>query len=186
MTEAAREASLPFAIETELEARVCGDPDWLTGAEWGDPRPGHPEGATKFHIAEVFANVDRYAANADDRARLRLIALVHDTFKHQVNPEKPRVGENHHGMLARRFSERYIADTALLDIIELHDDAFNAYSMGLRREAWVEADKRAQRLLDRLGPNRQLYLTFFRCDDETGSKDSEAFEWFAAKVQLAQ
>lgn len=173
---------LPFETETETELRICGDPDWIAGAEWGEPRPGHPEGATKFHVAGVLANVDRYAANSDDRRKLRLIALVHDTFKHQVDAARPRVGGNHHGMLARRFAERYIEDSALLDIIELHDEAYNAYSTGMRRDAWGDADGRAIRLLLRLGASRGLYLTFFRCDDETGSKDRSAYEWFAAKM----
>lgn len=175
-------AALPFKIETETEARIVTDPEWQVGAEWGDPRPGHPEGAAKFHVAQVLANVERYAANAEDRQKLRLIAIVHDTFKHKVDQSMPRVGENHHGMIARRFAERYIHDESLLDIIELHDDAFNAYSMGVRREAWSEADARVGKLLQRLGANFDLYLTFFRCDDMTGAKDHSALEWLAEKV----
>jgi hypothetical protein len=178
--------ALPFEVENDTEARMRADPDWIAGAEWGDPRPGHPEGAAKFHVAEVLANVDRYAVNPEDRRRLRIAAITHDTFKNQVDETKPRVGENHHGMLARRFAERYVDDTALLDIIELHDEAYNAYSTGVRREAWAEADARAAKLLERLGVGRELYLTFFRCDDETGTKDHDALDWFARKVAEAE
>ncbi len=173
------ERSLPFPLEGELEERIAADPEWQRGAEWGDPRPGHPEGAVKFHIAEVLANVERYAETAADRSRLRLIALTHDTFKHRVDESRPRVGENHHGLIARRFAERYITDPVVLEIVELHDEAYNAYSMGSRRGAWVEAEARAHRLLDRLGSSALLYRTFFRCDNETGSKTSESFVWFA-------
>jgi hypothetical protein len=171
-----------FGTETELEKRICADPDWQAGAEWGEPRPGHPEGAVKHHIADVLANVDRYATAPDDRRRLRLVALTHDTFKHRVDYEKPRVGENHHGMIARRFTAGYLDDHEVLDIIELHDEAYNSYSSGARRGDWAKAEARADRLIDRLGDALPLYTTFFRCDNETGSKTSESYDWFVQRA----
>jgi hypothetical protein len=170
----------PFTTETELEARICADPEWQAGAVWGVPRPGHPEGPVKFHIADVLANVDRYATSPGDRQKLRRVALLHDTFKHRVDPGRPRVGENHHGTIARRFAERYIDDAIVLEITELHDEGYNAWQMGARRGRWPEAEERARRLLDRLGPDRVgLYVTFFRCDNETGTKRPDPWEWFA-------
>jgi hypothetical protein len=50
------------------------------------------------HIEEVLANVDLVALDESDRQRLRFVALVHDTFKHRVDRDQPRVGENHHAM----------------------------------------------------------------------------------------
>jgi hypothetical protein len=76
----------------------------------GAPRGGHPEGPVKFHIAEALANDERCATSPIRRRRLRIIALTHDTFKHQVDVTKPRAGENHHGMIALRFTERYVTD----------------------------------------------------------------------------
>ena len=114
---------LPFSTESDLEARIVADPAWQEGARWGEPRPGHPEGSVASHIAEVVTNVDRHAIDQDDRARLRLVALVHDTFKYQVDQSKPKSGDNHHAMLARRFAEGYVEDPELLDVIELHDEA---------------------------------------------------------------
>ena len=172
--------SPPFRIESDLEARICADPEWQAGAEWGVPRPGHPEGQVKFHVADVLANVDRYARTPAERQKLRLVALVHDTFKHRVDPDRPRAGENHHGKIARRFVERYVDDDTVLEIIELHDEAYSAWRTGARRGRWREAEERARRLLDRLGPHRTaLYVTFFRCDNETGTKRPDPWEWFA-------
>ena len=171
--------NLPFKLEGELEERIAADAEWQRGVEWGDPRPGHPEGAVKFHIAEVLANVERHAQSDHDRSRLRLIALIHDTFKHRVNRSRPRAGENHHGLIARRFAERYVSDPLVLEMIELHDEAYNAYSVGARRGAWAEAEARAHRLLTRLGASADLYRTFFRCDNETGDKTPDPLEWFA-------
>ena len=170
--------TLPFQLETELEARICADPEWQRGAAWGTPRPGHQEGAVMYHIADVLANVERQATSAEERRVLRLIALVHDTFKHQVDPDQPRSGPNHHGAIARRFAERYIADPGLLEIIELHDEAYNSWLSGARRGTWDKAEARARRLVERLGPHLPLYVRFYRCDNRTASKEQTSLDWF--------
>jgi hypothetical protein len=121
---------LPFQRETILEERICADVAWQQGVLWGEPRPGHSEGQVMYHIAEVLANIDHLARTDEERRDLRLIALIHDTFKYRVDPTKPRVGNNHHATIARQFAERYIDDAAILDIIELHDEAFNAWRLG--------------------------------------------------------
>ena len=169
-----------FGLESELEARMCADPEWRRGVEWDKPRSGHPESAVKDQIAEVLANVERYARDRDARRRLRLIALVHDSFKHQVDPGRPRSGENHHGTLARRFAERYLSDLAVLEVTELHDEAYNAHSMGARKRDWTKAEARARPLIQRLSPDLDRYITFFRCDNETGTKSPASYDWFVA------
>jgi len=40
-----------------------------------------PKGPIKFHIADVLLNVDRFFIDSPDRGTLKLITLVHDTFK---------------------------------------------------------------------------------------------------------
>ncbi len=170
--------TLPFQPETELEARICADPEWQRGAAWGKPRPGHQEGAVMYHIADVLANVERQATSAEERRVLRLIALVHDTFKHQVDPDQPPTGPNHHGAIARRFAERYIADPGLLEIVELHDEAYNAWVKGHHGGDWHAAQARARRLLERLRRSRSLYLRFYRADARTGDKTPQPLAWF--------
>ena len=169
---------MPVVPETELERRIVSDPDWQEGAAWGDPRPGHPEGAVSAHIEEVLRNIDAIAVDHDDRERLRLVAIVHDTFKHRVEHGRPRTGEDHHAMIARRFAERYIDDSDLLDVIELHDEAYNAWVKGERGRDWPAAAARARRLIDRLGPSLGLYVRFFRADNATGSKNRMPLQWF--------
>lgn len=158
--------------ETELERRIVSDPDWREGAAWGKPRPGHPEGAVSAHIAEVLANVDRYARSERERRRLRLVALIHDTFKHRVHYHLPRVLGNDHAVLARRFAERHLDDEGVLDVIELHDEAYRAWRRG--------DERRALRLAERLGPELDLFRVFYRCDNETGDKRRDDIEWFEA------
>lgn len=164
--------------ESDLETRITDDPAWAEGAAWGTPRPGHPEGTVRAHIVEVLANVDDVALDPLDRQRLRLITLLHDTFKYRVDRTRPRAGENHHAMLARRFAERYVEDEEILEVIELHDEAYNAWARGHRHGRWDAAEARARRLVDRLGPSLGLYARFYRADNRTGSKDQAPLRWF--------
>ncbi len=165
-------------LETELERQICSDPEWLEGARWGKPRPGHQEGKVVIHIAQVLENIDREPRSQGDRAKLRLIALVHDTFKYKVNHARPRSGANHHAAIARRFAEGYISDPEVLEIIELHDEAYNSWGLGARKGRWDRANARAGRLIARLGPLLPLYLAFYRADNATPSKSSEPLAWF--------
>lgn len=169
---------------TELERTVMADPEWQEGAAWGAPRPGHPEGSVAAHVEEVLSNIDDEALDALDRERLRFVALVHDTFKYRVHRERPRSGDNHHAVIARRFAERYTHDDELLELIELHDEAYNAWMNGHRRGDWPAAEARARRLLERLGRSRSLYLRFYRADARTGNKSSEPLEWFEQLARI--
>lgn len=169
---------LPFELETDLERAITAHPRWQSGIEWGRPRHGHPEGSVKLHVVAVLSNIDRMFGDDRLRADLRLIALLHDSFKAEVDYGVSRTGENHHGVRARRFAESYIADENVLAVVELHDEAFNAWQCGNRDGRWEVADARARALLARIGPARDLYLKFYRCDNETEGKDPACFEWF--------
>lgn len=172
--------------ETALEARIVSDPEWVAGAGWRKPRRGHPEGSVAAHVAEVLANVDRVALDGSDRERLRLVALVHDTFKNRVDEKRPRTGDNHHATIARRFAEAYLDDPALLEVIELHDEAYNAWLKGARRGDWPAAEARAERLVERLGSSLAFYLRFYGADNATGSKSRAPLEWFERVVSGAR
>src|ERR1044072_9029599 len=115
--------------ENPLEEKIIADPEFIAGMLYGKPRKGHPEGKVILHIEEVLRNVDKYCT-PENREQLRLITILHDAFKYKVDHTQSKTGENHHAMIARRFAERYVTDTELLDIIELHDEAYNAWSTG--------------------------------------------------------
>jgi hypothetical protein len=169
---------LPFELETELERRIAADPEWQTGVEWGTARRGHPEGAVKHHIAHVLANVEREATSPDERPRLRLAALVHDTFKYRAPEGSASVGsEGHHGRQAARFLERFVDDPELVEVVVWHDEAFAAW-LGLKRGDRRRAEERARALIKRLGPALPLFVRFFRADNATEGKSPKSVEWF--------
>jgi len=168
--------------ETPLERGIMSNPEWITGVEWGIPREGHPEGKVINHIKEVLANIEKRDYPKEKREKLRLIALLHDSFKCKVDEKKPHSGTNHHAFIARKFAEKHSNDSGILDVIELHDEAYNSYLVGKRRNDWKRAEERAQVLIKRLGGNIGLFIEFYVCDNETGNKDQESLIWF--KKQL--
>ena len=114
--------------ETDLERHLLWVPEFRYGLLWGEPRFGHPEGQVGIHIREVLDNIDLVPGlTPPERLQLRLVALVHDTFKYAEDRSRPRDWSKHHGVLARRFLEPYTNDAIVLDLIETHDDAYYAW-----------------------------------------------------------
>ena len=169
-----------LAPRSELERRILGDARWQTGAAWGSPRSGHPEGAVVRHIIQVLRNIDRIEHSGPNRDQLRLIALVHDTLKYQVDRSRPRIGTNDHARLARAFARQYITDAQVLLVVETHDDAYRAW-LADRRGDEAAARARAEALIQRLTNSGALalYLAFYRADNEVPGKTSEHREWLA-------
>jgi len=168
--------------ETELEGRIISDDRFRVGCGYGKPRPGHPEGKVVFHIREVLENIDKYSL-PNNRTDLRLVGLIHDTFKYKVDRKIPKTGENHHGMIARRFAEEFFNISRVLETIELHDEAYNSWKKGNRKSNWEGAEERAKRSVQRLSTDIDFYLTFYRCDSETGDKSQESYNWFENLVE---
>ncbi len=187
--------SLPFDLETDLERAIAAEPEWQKGIEWGRARLGHPEGAVKHHIADVLANVDREATSEErredalagphslrigtDRRRLRLAALVHDSFKYRAPEGSARVGSDaHHGSIAAEFLEGFVDDDELVLVVRWHDEAFAAWLGLVKRGDRRRAEQRARELVERLGPGLPLYQRFFRADNATEGKSADSVEWF--------
>lgn len=81
-------------------------------------------------------------------------------------------------MIARRFAEKFIDDATILDVIQMHDDAYGAWNKGKRDGDWAGAFELAHQLIADLGPNLELYISFYECDNFTGDKTAEPYNWF--------
>lgn len=169
--------------ENELEHQLFMDPYFTEGLDWGTPRYGHPEGEVYKHIKEVLSNIDLLLVNPLTRERLRLIALVHDSFKHIEHKGNPRDWSRHHSILARQFLEKYCSDNVVLEITELHDEAYYAWRMEHLYHQYEEGQHRLQKLLDRVGEHLQLYYLFFKCDTRTGDKTQAPLKWFEHTIR---
>ena len=166
--------------ENGIETAIISDAEFMVGCDYGKIRRGHPEGKVIYHIKEVLENIDKFYTDDDDREALRFIALVHDTFKYKVDQNKPKTGTNHHGAIAMKFAMKYIHDGSVLRVISKHDDAYNAWQKGGRHGDWYAAEIRANNIIRALllEGDLDLYLKFYECDNKTGDKSQENFEWF--------
>ena len=168
--------------ETDTEKKIVKDESFREGCLYGVPRSGHPEGPVIFHIAEVLNNVDKYSSG-NMRRDLRLVGIIHDAFKYKVDKTKPKTGDNHHARLARKFAEKYISDKKILGVIEFHDEAYDSWFEGGKRGNWDLANERAKKLIRKIRGYLDLYLTFYKCDNRTGDKSPENYEWFLSQVE---
>ena len=169
-----------FEPESDLEQRLAGDPELLEGLAWGKPRKGHPEGSIGAHVADLLDRLDAEGVQGEERARLRFIALVHDAFKNKVQEWRPRTGENHHAMRARRFAEGYTDDERLLTTIELHDRPYGIWRK-MRRTGRLDR-KRLQDLMERI-QDPDLFLKFVELDGSTEGKKPEPIRWFREQLR---
>jgi hypothetical protein len=167
--------------ETDVERRIVSDPEWIEGASWGTDMEGHPEDTVADHVEEVLGNVDRFGFDDATRARLRLIALTHDTFKHGVRWWLP--WRNDHARLARAFAVKHVDDEGVLVVVEHHDDAYRAWRRASKDGRWDRAERRAEALIDRLGEHLDLFRAFYRCDNATGTKSPDDRHWFEGIVE---
>lgn len=169
--------------ETSLEQQIMQDVLWQKGVFWGKPRKGHPEGLVLYHIKEVLDNVDKLThIDALTRQHLRLITLIHDTFKFQEDLSFPRDWSKHHAIYARKFAERYLTLPFLLDIIEWHDEAYYSWRWSEKRFRKRKGQKKLRKLLKCINHHTQLYYLFFKCDTQTGNKTQAPVQWFEQQV----
>ena len=158
-------------------------PDIQAGMDWGEPRYGHPEGKVLYHVKDVLDNIDRldYPLSINDYQSLRLIALLHDSFKYQESKTEPRDWSQHHGILARGFASAFIEDTLILNIIESHDEAYYCWRLHALYNDTPTSDTRFKDLLQSIDGGLQLYYLFFKCDTATGDKTQAPIKWFEHK-----
>jgi hypothetical protein len=153
-----------FVAENDLERALTAAPELRQGLAWGRPRFGHPEARVGLHVAAILRRIGDYPRLRSD---LRLIALVHDSFKYAVRPGEPWSRENDHAMLARRFAEHFTSDERVLCAIELHDELFWIWNNGGDDIAPVLARV----------PDVELYFRFVELDSTTEGKDPSLLWW---------
>lgn len=168
-----------FEPETDAERELAGDPELCAGLAWGQPRPGHPEGAVGSHVSDLLRTIDEDGYTGERRHQLRFMALVHDAFKYRVHEWLPKTGENHHATRARRFAERFTDDETLLAAIELHDRPYNLWRKMERKGSLDEPA--FEKMMDRID-DPELFLRFVELDGSTEGKNPAPIEWFRGEL----
>ena len=165
-------ARAPITPDGDLERQLLDDGDIRAGLDWGEPRPGHPEGTVVAHVASMLALI---APDDPVRQELRFLAIVHDSFKRSLATDEPWTPENDHAVRARRFAERFTDDERLLMTLELHDEPYWLWRHHRDR------DDALNRLLERL-PDVSLFARFVELDAANEGKDLSFLWWFQREL----
>ena len=162
-----------FVPESELEQRLLHDPQLQRGWAWGSPRHGHPEGAVGRHVAMMLQKI---APDDPLRADLRLLTLLHDTFKVDAREGLPYSPDTDHALLAKRFADHHGCPRRIADTLALHDAPYWVWH---RRGGDPEL---LEQLLDS-APDRELLTRFVELDAATLGKNPAFLEWFRASTR---
>jgi hypothetical protein len=167
--------------QVALEA-VITDPSYLANLDWGEARPGHPEGTVRAHIAEIEPNLDilRPKLSDEDCWKLKLLIHTHDSFKAQSQPGVAIMDPKSHASLARAFLATHCDDPDLLAMVQYHDEPF-----ALFRQFESKGKYNQERFSSLLAAIRDwnLFLAFNIIDGCTVGKSREPLFWLFRETQ---
>ena len=155
-------------------------PEIQEGMDYGKPRKGHPEGKVFYHTLEIIEKINGLGDTTETIFKLYILAIIHDSLKFKVDCQKPKIGENDHGMIARRFAEKFISDETFLSIIELHDRFYYLWRRFSRNGIFEQEE--FKQTMNRVKDEMNIFLKFVLIDGATGDKSSEPRRWFLNKL----
>lgn len=163
-------------------AAITADRRYLANLDWGEPRPGHPEGTVRAHIAELESTLEllRPRLTDDDYWKLKLLIHTHDSFKAESRRGVPIADPRSHASLARTFLAAHCDDADLLAMVQYHDEPFALYRQ------FASAGKYSQKRFDallRAIRDWNLFLAFNIIDGCTAGKSREPLHWWFREVQ---
>lgn len=163
--------------------QIINDMRYLKNIEYGKPRPGHPEGKVKYHIAEMEENLEvlkRRGISEEQYWKLKFLIHVHDTFKADAVPNSAIMDPDSHSSLARKFASEFTSDGDLLNMIQYHDVNFALWKQ-FKAVGFYDA-VRFSTLLENI-IDWDLFLMFLILDGNTKGKDRSKLIWFINEVK---
>jgi hypothetical protein len=162
-------------------ATVTSDPRYLSNLDWGEPRPGHPEGTVRAHIAEIESNLALLQPKLTDQDywRLKLLIHTHDSFKPESAQGVRITDPRSHASLARAFLAAHCDDADLAAMVQFHDEPFALYRQV--RHLGQYDDDRFNALLNAIR-DWNLFLAFNIIDGCTAGKSREPLHWLFREV----
>jgi hypothetical protein len=157
------------------------DPRYRRNLDWGEARPGHPEGSVREHIAESERNLQaiRSKLSEMDHWKLRLLIHSHDTFKGEAQPGADITAPNSHASLARAFLMSFCDDPDLLAMVQYHDEPFALWRQ-LESKGRFNRE-RLETLLTAIA-DWNVFLAFNIVDGCTQGKSREPLRWLFRQV----
>ena len=160
---------------------VTRDSRYLANLNWGEARPGHPEGTVGAHIMELEANLERLRPRVTEEEcwKLRLLIHTHDSFKAEAARGVAICDPASHASLARAFLQAYCDDSDLLAMVQYHDEPFALYRQFESRGACNH--ERSAALLSAIS-DWNLFLAFNIIDGCTAGKSREPLRWWFGEI----
>jgi hypothetical protein len=160
---------------------MTADARYVANLDWGEPRPGHPEGTVRAHITELESNLDSWRPLLTDEEcwKLKLLIHCHDTFKAESQPGVAITHPRSHASIARSFLATHCDDPDLLAMVQFHDEPFALYRQAEKKGAY-DAD-RFTSLLTAIR-DWDLFLAFAIIDGCTAGKSREPLDWLFREV----
>ncbi len=160
---------------------IIADPRYQANLDWGEPRPGHPEGTVRAHITEIEQNLEALKPKLSelDYWKLKVLLHTHDTFKCDSERGVPIAHPKSHASLARRFLAEFCDDANLLAMVQYHDEPF-----ALWRQVVAKGCHNQERLTILLCNIKDwnLFLAFNIIDGCTEGKSRESLRWLFEQV----
>ncbi len=160
---------------------VTHDECYERNIDWGEPRPGHPEGKVGAHIAELERNLDalRPRLSEEEFWKLRVLVHVHDTFKGHAKDGARITDPGSHASLARRFLAGFTSDADLLAMTQFHDEP---YALWRQVQHHGHYDQRRFDALLATIRDWNVFLAFLIVDGCTAGKQRDPLHWFFAET----
>jgi len=162
---------------------VVADQRYQDNIDWGKPRPGHPEGTVRAHIAEIETNLDRLAPKLTETEfwKLKLLIHTHDTFKAEAKQGVPIADPASHASLARDFLAEFCEDCDLLAMVQYHDEPFALWRQVQSKGTCNQ--QRMERLISTIA-DWNLFLAFNIIDGCTEGKSREPLYWLFREMRV--
>lgn len=164
-----------------IHESVIASPVLQRNLDWGQARPGHPEGTVRAHIAEIEPNLEamRSRLSDDEYWKLKVIVWTHDSFKAEADKGVAIAHPKSHASLARAFLAQFTDDADVLAIVQYHDEPF-----ALWRQAESKGKYNAERFAAMLRNinDWHLFLAFNIVDGCTAGKGREPLRWLFREV----
>lgn len=179
----------------ELAERVLASADWQLACDWGEPRPGHPEGTVGRHVNEqLLPFIDRWYADLPDYWNLVALAYLHDIAKPVTRYENGKLSGDSHSVLSANIAQSLGAEDRLVQVIFSNDRAYSHWRKLLDKngvwhsERWTQ--ERRERFVDefgRAGLDLELLVLFHRADNayrrpEFMTEANDSVLWFEKQL----
>ena len=160
-------------IGKQLVDAVLASQEWAQASQWGEPRPGHPEGTVGRHVEEqVRVFVDRWFKDEPDYWDLVALAYLHDIGKPQTQHANDRLVGDSHSVISARIAASLGASDRLVQVILSNDRAYSHWRKLLDKsgrwssERWT-SDRREKFRAEfgRPGLDLELLVLFHRADN---------------------